>query len=596
MLVGTPSMHLETEPFPTQPRKVKRWLKELPLANTGETTRLLYQGLTELNRLRMPAYDRLEILELLRPTRRLILDQLSRHFVSRSLPLPARSQRIANINTDLLYEVAMGYLQVVREGSSGANSLAPRHLALGIHRAMRALAERHFHAGRLYQPTPDGLWEQAHWLYHLAEQRQLVDREIKDTELNGQRRSTVAHTYKQMSLYSLADPLTLHQGDTDALTRYLEGSAQACAITTSPVADNADYLYVLDLSTDEPPAYVHGSEAGRHEAVRYLNLFPLIRQIREELRANAQDAPGPLHRDIAARVLQAWTNNARRRFSRMSHDGHVDVVLGITAAHEMIRQAVNPAPQASMIGKAQERDRAFEELSLERMSDSPRYESEGISVRYLADMPQDVTSNAWDTIAKGNLVTDRTTEDQSRALHPGKEAPVPTSWEILDTSAGGFRLRWRGDVSVRAQVGELIALRDATSGREHWRLGMVRWIRSPSNSGLEVGVKMLAPKAMPVDISPVRHGRPMGRRVPGLLLPRIKVLEQHATLACRAGLFEAGEQVAVNLAGRTLIVALSAIETQSSLFTQFQFRPAQSTAAPEGETSHKNTPLWPDIL
>ncbi|WP_156500092.1 hypothetical protein [Ectothiorhodospira sp. BSL-9] len=596
MLVGTPSMHLETEPFPTQPRKVKRWLRELPLANTGETTRLFYQGLTEFNRLRMPPDDRLEILELLRPTRKVIVDQLSRHFINRSLPLASRSQRIANINTDLLHEFAMGYLQVVREGSCEANRLAPRHLGLAIHRAMRALAERQFHAGRLYQPTPDGLWEQAHWLYHLAEQRQLVTKEIKDVELNSHRRSTVAHTYKQISLYSLADPLTLHQGDADALARYLEDSAHECAITTSPVADNADHLYVLDLSTDEPPAYIHGSEVSRHEAVRYLNLFPLIRQIREEVRAGSQGALGPLHKETAARILQAWTNNARRRFSRISRDGRIDVVLGISAIHEMIRQAISPAPQASAVGKDQERDRAFEELTLERMSDSPRYESEGITVRYLADTPKDVSSSAWDTIAKGNLVTDRTTQDQSGALQPREEAPAPTPWEVLDTSAGGFRLRWRGDMSVRAQVGELIALRDANSGREHWRPGMIRWIRSPSDAGLEVGIKMLAPKAMPVDISPVRHGRPMGRSIPGLLLPRIKVLEQQATLICRAGLFEAGERVAVTLAGRTLMVDLSAIETQSSLFTQFQFRPAQFTSAPEGETSDKNTPPWPDIL
>ncbi|MGM0676778.1 MAG: hypothetical protein ACQETW_05135 [Pseudomonadota bacterium] len=594
MLVGTPSMHLDTEPFPTQPRKVKRWLKSLPLANTGETTRLFYQGLTAFNRSQVSPYDRLEILELLRPTRKLIGDQLARHFISRALPLPARSQRIANINTDLLHEVATGYLKVVQAGSSGTNALAPRHLALAIHRAMRALAESHFHAGRLYQPTPEGLWEQAHWLYHLAEQKQLATQEIKDPHLDVQRRCTVAQTYKQMSLYSLAEPLTLHQGDADAVARYLEKAADACAITASPVADNAGYLYVVAPGADEPPAHIHESEASRHETVRYLNLLPLIRQIREGMRSNSQDTLGPLHADTAARVLQAWTNSARRRFSRMSRDGHIDVMLGINAIHSVIREAVNP--ELRPLGQEQERDMAFEELSLERMSDNPRDQGEGITVRYLADLPQDVSSSVWDAIAKGNLVTDRTTADHSAPPPTQENNPTPSPWEVLDASAGGFRLGWRGDMSVRMQVGELIALRDSTSGRGQWRPGMVRWIRNHSDSSLEVGVKMLAPKAMPAEISPMRHGRPLGRPVPGLLLPRVKVLEQRATLICRAGLFETNERVSVTLAGRPREITLSAIETQSSLFTQFQFLPAPSRGDADRETTDREEALWPDIF
>ena len=49
------------------PRDLKRWIATLPKANLGETARLLYQGLGELNQLLTPSDNRLQLLELLRP-------------------------------------------------------------------------------------------------------------------------------------------------------------------------------------------------------------------------------------------------------------------------------------------------------------------------------------------------------------------------------------------------------------------------------------------------------------------------------------------------------------------------------------------------
>ena len=46
-------------------RGIKRWLSGLPKANLGETARLLYQAMRELNQLRTPAQTRLQMLELL---------------------------------------------------------------------------------------------------------------------------------------------------------------------------------------------------------------------------------------------------------------------------------------------------------------------------------------------------------------------------------------------------------------------------------------------------------------------------------------------------------------------------------------------------
>lgn len=47
------------------PRELKLWIEDLPKANIGETARLLYQALIELNDFKTPADNRIQLLELL---------------------------------------------------------------------------------------------------------------------------------------------------------------------------------------------------------------------------------------------------------------------------------------------------------------------------------------------------------------------------------------------------------------------------------------------------------------------------------------------------------------------------------------------------
>ena len=78
-------------------RDLKAWLENLPKANTGETARLLYLALQELNNLITTAEIRVQLLELLRPEVMFITAQLERHFINNAVMLDARSQKVANL-------------------------------------------------------------------------------------------------------------------------------------------------------------------------------------------------------------------------------------------------------------------------------------------------------------------------------------------------------------------------------------------------------------------------------------------------------------------------------------------------------------------
>src|SRR5690554_2640223 len=76
-------------------RDLKSWIEILPKANTGETARLLYLALQELNNFITSADNRAQLLELLRPEVMFIPAQLERHFINNAVMLDARSQKVA---------------------------------------------------------------------------------------------------------------------------------------------------------------------------------------------------------------------------------------------------------------------------------------------------------------------------------------------------------------------------------------------------------------------------------------------------------------------------------------------------------------------
>ena len=99
--------------FVSQPEQFKAWLADLPQTNMGELTRNVYNALCEHNKQSMPDDDRLENLEMLRGPLREIFDNLKKHFINRTLPLPEKSQKIVNLNQSLLKEVAIGYKIII---------------------------------------------------------------------------------------------------------------------------------------------------------------------------------------------------------------------------------------------------------------------------------------------------------------------------------------------------------------------------------------------------------------------------------------------------------------------------------------------------
>ena len=176
-------------PTPTQlrlsfceatPRDLKRWIAGLPKANIGETARLLYQGLGELNQLLTPSDNRLHLLELLRPEVYFVCQHLERHFLHQAIMLDERSRKISNLCQALQSQLAIGYKHIILRIAPKYSRDRAALVSEALQRAAHALKGQLVRATQLYSPAPEQLWFELHQLFRCACELQLQHRRVRD--------------------------------------------------------------------------------------------------------------------------------------------------------------------------------------------------------------------------------------------------------------------------------------------------------------------------------------------------------------------------------------------------------------------------------
>jgi hypothetical protein len=73
-----------------------------------------------------------------------------------------------------------------------------------------------------------------------------------------------------------------------------------------------------------------------------------------------------------------------------------------------------------------------------------------------------------------------------------------SGWRVTDRSLDGLRLVGHGAAGAGLGVGALVAVRPADA--DQWMLGVVRRVRKGDSDALELGVSLLAERALPVTL------------------------------------------------------------------------------------------------
>ncbi|MDX5333025.1 MAG: hypothetical protein LPK58_03160 [Gammaproteobacteria bacterium] len=591
MQIQVPRQEAPTpESFPTRPRRVRQWLKDLPLVNMGETTRLFYTGLSELNRLKVSAGTRLEIMELMAPTTAMVLDYLGKHMVSRSLPLPAKSRKIVTLTQTILMELANGYKACVVDATVYRHRLWGGKLPLAIHRSLRYLEQVLFNAARVYAPEPGGVWRDIHGLYAIAEQQGLLGKQIKDPLLRQRSKSSIADAYKHACLLALARPQSLRQGEADRIEAYFEVHCGDGEIVRTPSPDANGGAYVVNLEVDEPPVYAAIAEIPASGTIRGIDVTQAVKSLRHTLQKGDFDPTASIIQrselgfDLTRRLLNTLSETSQRRFSRAEKDDQAQIALGLANIHTAIREDLETPPGADAPPR---REPLLDELSLQRLPDDERAAARNEEL------------NVWDSVAQGNVISEAYLEhkrEQERKRMERPKAPSWESWRVTNASAGGFGLLWEGEQPSRAQVGELVGVRENRDGSYQWRLGVIRWMQFQEDLGLEIGVQLLGPRTLLLEIQRIKN-RLVSDSFPidAFLLPGIKTIHLEPTVILPAGRFQVGDQLLVKLFNQQLKLQLTRLDEHSSSFAQYQYQPIKDETPHRPETDNGFDTLWANL-
>jgi len=580
--------------FPNHPRKLKKWLSSLKRANMGDFTRQIYNGLLALNRQAMQPKHRLENMEILREPTRYIFNQLHKHFINRTLPLPEKSQKIIHLNQALLNEMAIGYKILIFETSNNLIKYDAKTTLIACERSLHYYSELLLRSSQIYSELPKGVWWDIHRLYSYAEAKGLHQKSIKDPELAVKSISTEDY-YKQIMLFSLARPNALRQSDAERLFKSINEWAKLTSISKSPDKNKLNRYFVSRLDGDMPPNCVSESDLKNLQHVRSIETARLVDHL-QTMDSDVNDlhsavSIGDLVSQETIRTLvSSWSLCAKRRFSRAERKDDIRVSIGLRPIFEALNEEVIPPKPAD---KKPGKMFSLESIPENEMAKKDVFAQQDPSL-FITDPGSnggtDRSAGAWDMVAKGRTLTASYAselQEQDRSigeLH--KEAP-DMHWKITNVSAGGYCLFWDSDLPSRALVGELISIREKEPDHTYqWRVGVIRWMQYSQANGLEIGVQVLSPKVISCSVQ--RLERKNEEPFNCLMLPGIKPIQQPSTLLLPAHAFRRGNALNMHVYERDMEIKLGTVREHTGSFTQFQFSQINEEDVPDDEDNGNN--------
>lgn len=344
-ILTTPEQHDLADPsVERNPRRLKQWLSDLPLMNLVESVRLACSALEPLNEQRLPALQRLPLLDEYRVTARKLF-MTSGPSGLRQLPVGKSERRDAVDGFErLCLALAGGYKVVIK----ALYREADRHQAAYLRSLQGAVEQLGFalvHSYRYHRPVPPFVFLELHQLYRLARQHGLLESPADDSGVN------LAGHYQAALILALCDPFHLAEGLADQYHRSLLRYAGLVRIV--PGRDwegHGEGRCFLDLRSDSPPRLcVRLDQPPEADEPYVLDLRPALEMMHRQLLSLPADQRGQAPEAALLRMLMPEVPRGDQRRSKRRAEGRwVDVVTGLEGIHGYLAQRAGSGPEEAV--------------------------------------------------------------------------------------------------------------------------------------------------------------------------------------------------------------------------------------------------------
>ena len=530
----------------TDPKYTQAWIASLPLADSAETAREIYQALYTLNRQELDPARRFELMELYSAPVATVTSTLESYFIRAALPLTPKKRQLAEFIRQLHMEMAYGYKGCLQDLEKQRLRWGKKSLrAQALVRALHYLGEVLLHSYQVYMPYPPEVWREIHAIYQYAAGQDLVE-EVLDTPAPLSAKTTLDHEYIRILLLGLNNPYQLPQGECRQVQRFLQQwGAKAELKDVVRAAPSAGY-FLIDPATDSPPVpFPQGVAFQSDQGLRLLDAVELLRSLQFFIeRLQKGDSAHTLSLgiecldsvclDIMQRMMRSWGQLPRRQYSRIQRSGPAFVCAGIPALHFFASGQKPFTPPVS----------AVRHETADNLVVLPSHIEEEITREVRAEEEEFIALD--EPVAVGPMPQ---TEPREISTSSGEGFRVDR-WQIKDAAPKGLQLVRFGSSHTYVRVGDVVGIQQMDEiGR--WSAGVVRWMKSPEAGSLEMGIELLASGIKPVAVAPV-HGADGREYLPALYLPAIEALRRPATLLLPRGVFAPGNNLMLSEDTETL--------------------------------------------
>jgi len=533
---GTPSIH--TLDLSTV-KKTRKWVSSLPLTDMGETTRQLFLGLTNLNQESISPQVRIEITEVILPYVKMVLENLDRHFLSRSFPLPERSQKIFDLKKSLQMETAGSYQLAALEMLT-KSMVSKNKLLLAIGRAISYMSQVLMNSYEVYAKHDKAIWHDIHHLFLMACENKVDKKAIPNKDDTQGDEMSIEDHYKLINLVALAAPNTLRQGEVAKIYNFFKQCINDASILENASKVKAKYAHITLLNSDEPASLMPVSDLVNSPTSRIFDLSGVINHLDEFVSLSERSDLGThekwpmLTHSLAKRLVYVLTTIRNRRFKRFPRDEKLTLAIRMADVIKMIRE--NDIDSfADQVDEDVEDDNIYEALSSSDAVESP-----------WSDIDLDSMADGFDA-----------------QLH---------SWKVENSSSGGYGLCQIKSEASTVRIGELVAVKDPKDKADLWQIAVIRWMDSLKGIGLKAGLEILSLHGMTVTVDGINN-REITQKLPleGILLPTIDGVRKEANLIFPGFIFHVDDELTLTMGSREQHICITSVDDTIGSFSYCGF-------------------------
>lgn len=479
----------------------RTWLAAQPLASTVQMQSQLQRQLGLLNRMPIPAGERLAILETLREQLYRTQEECQARFARRPIPLALPEQAAFDSSQATWRAFVDGYIRCLESLLAGDHAVQNKAAHI-IERILSTLVDMQTDIYRSSSVPAAEHWHQLHQCISVAEELGVTSEQVKDRLRNPDLPVSIESTYAEAFLLHSASPYELSQRQMAWVVRWARRWSSKVTLhdaVTDPKSPAAPYFVALDGSA---PATHKPISEGK---VRVLDTAGLRRSLKKrmlglskgESPASLQlgdDCTQPATEQLLTRVYGRWCKDITpRKHERRPGIGNCMIHCGPENAHRVFLGGKS----FQLPGVAD-----MDKLRREREQMATLGHPVEASKLQAADMPTEAEE-----------------------------------WKIVDESASGMRLT-RSNGKARIAVGMLLTLQAAGVAKP--MLASVRWAVINNEGATEIGVQMIPGQAEPLAIGGRQPGAKTLSYERALLLPAVAALKEGSSLILPAGWFEVG--------------------------------------------------------